>query len=111
MPTRKRSKSQHTKSAGKRKTAARKTASPPKSSTGMRSLDARKTTRSSNRKRAAAAGKSDNVLPGRRRQTPSMQGFDRDLHGEPSAQVVNTRSIEMRSVPPTGIAKERRGKK
>lgn len=37
--------------------------------------------------------------------------YDRDLHGEPQEQVVNTRSIEFRTVPPTGVAKQRKGKK
>jgi hypothetical protein len=78
----------------------------------MRSADARKTTRASSRKRAAQAGEESMVVPGRRPNRPrSMQEFDRELHGDPRAQVVNTRSIEARSVPPTGIAKERRGKK
>jgi hypothetical protein len=75
-------------------------------------VQCRKTTQSSNRKRAAAAGKAHMVLPGRRRKSGRpTEDFDRDLHGAPGAQVANTRSIEMRTVPATGIAKERKGKK
>lgn len=112
MPaTRKRSKTQHHKTAGKRKTATRKAASAPRSGTGIRSLDSRKTTRSSSRKRAAKAGKADMMRAGQRSQPKSMVEYDRDLHGDPASQVVNARSVEFRTVPPTGIAKERRGKK
>ncbi len=69
------------------------------------------TKKSSSRKKAAAAGQAATVQPGRRGTPKRSVDYDRDLHGDPQEQVVNTRSIEFRSVPPTGIAKQRKGKK
>lgn len=51
------------------------------------------------------------VQPGKRGLPKRPVDYDRDLHGDPQSQATNTRSIEFRTVPPTGIAKARRGKK
>lgn len=67
--------------------------------------------KASSRKRAATSGQAAKVQPGRRGTPKRAVDFDRDLHGDPAEQVVNTRSIEFRTVPPTGVAKQRKGKK
>jgi hypothetical protein len=69
------------------------------------------TKKDSSRKRAAAAGKGRMVQSGKRGLSKRSVDYDRDLHGDPQGQATNTRSIEFRTVPPTGIAKERHGKK
>jgi hypothetical protein len=69
------------------------------------------TKKSLSRTRAAAAGKAAMVQPGKRGLPKRPVDYDRDLHGDPQSQATNTRSIEFRTVPPTGIAKARRGKK
>jgi hypothetical protein len=86
------------------------------------------TVRSSNRERAARAGKSDMVVAGRRRnktERPSVIDMDSDREvfgvqmserrrqGEsnptmPESKTKHTRSIEPKNVPKTGIAKSRK---
>jgi hypothetical protein len=108
MPTGKK----QTKNAPKRKTATQK-------STG------RKTVKSSSRTRAQRAGQSDNVLPGRRgksQNSPAIDERDEQVYGvllserrrkgdnTPSIPQAtkNTRSIEPKRTPRTGVAKRRR---
>jgi hypothetical protein len=84
------------------------------------------TVRSSSRRRAARAGVSQNVVPGRRhRNEPSVIDTDSDKEifgvqmserrrrGEskpamPEAKTKHTQSIEPKNVPKTGIAKSRK---
>lgn len=86
----------------------------------------RKTVVSSNRTRAQRAGKSDNVLPGRRGKAQGAAVIDKDNEevygvllserrrmGEntpvvPESKTRNTRSVEAKRTPPTGVAKRRR---
>ena len=86
----------------------------------------RKTTRSSNRVRAQRAGKSDNVVPGRRGKqqgTSVIDEQDEQVYGVllserrrqgdstpalPESKTKNTRSVEPKRTPPTGVAKRRR---
>ncbi len=87
----------------------------------------RKTLQSSNRRRAAEAGQQDNVVPGRRtaergvidaesgEEVYGVLLSERRRMGEsnpsvPAEKTQNTRSTEPKSVPKTGIAKDRKSK-
>jgi hypothetical protein len=84
------------------------------------------TVRSSSRQRAARAGKSEMVVPGRRRrEQPSVidPNSDSEIYGvelselrrrgesnprPPESKIKNTKSIEPKKTPPTGVAKSRK---
>ena len=88
----------------------------------------RKTVKSSNRQRAAQAGRADDVIAGRRNKVEKsviasdspqeVYGVllsERARMGEsnptvPAEKTKNTRSLEPKNVPGTGVAKDRKGK-